>query len=178
MDPEEYLYLSILLRWEREAPPDRHEGFLDGIPAKNTQTARMVKVLQMLTAGVCQDQAMRKLEEHTKRPSDGRSYVSRDSSWMQQPYEIGKGWYFEGNMSLLEKQKILDGLPGLGLSTREFANCAQDFVEARSVERYVPTTEEAGQIFERWKREGRVAAVEHRLEELGAKVDFITRTGK
>ena len=77
MDPEEYLYLSILLRWEREAPPDRHEGFLDGIPAKNTQTARMVKVLQLLTAGVCQDQAMRKLEEHTKRPSDGRSYVSR-----------------------------------------------------------------------------------------------------
>ena len=121
---------------------------------------------------------MRKLEEHTKRPSDGRSYVSRRLSWMQQPYEIGKGWYFEGNMSLLEKQKILDGLPGLGLSTREFANCAQDFVEARSVEGLRTHHRRGRTNIERWKREGRVAAVDIIFEELGAKVDFITRTGK
>ena len=35
MEPEEYLYLIILL------PPDGHLGSLDGIPAENTQTARI-----------------------------------------------------------------------------------------------------------------------------------------
>ena len=115
MEPEEYLYLLYLQRWEREAPPDKHAELLDGIEAKNTQTARMVKVLQMLTG--CQDQSMRKLEERTKRPSDGRSNVSRDSSWMREPYEIGKGWYFEGCMSLPgTNRRLLELLPRLGLS--------------------------------------------------------------
>ena len=48
-NPEEYLYLHMLLRWERTAPPDKCLGTLDNEPAKNTQTARMAKVLQMVT---------------------------------------------------------------------------------------------------------------------------------
>ncbi len=32
----EYLYLGLMLRWEDAAPPDRHEAFLDGEPARNT----------------------------------------------------------------------------------------------------------------------------------------------
>jgi hypothetical protein len=116
---------------------------------------------------------MNKLEDRTTRPSDGRSHVSIDSGWMGEPYEIGNGWYFEGRMSLLDKKGILESFPQLGLSSREFASCVQDFVEGKSVEKYAPTSEQARQIFEQWKREGRGNAVLNRLEEAGLKVDVI-----
>ncbi len=35
-EPVELLYLSLMLRWERSAPPDLHEGRLDGEPERNT----------------------------------------------------------------------------------------------------------------------------------------------
>ena len=65
-----------------------------------------------------QDPPLTKLEKHTER-RDGRSYVSKDASWMKEPYEVGRGWYFEGCMSLAEKKKILHALPKLG--------CARQF---------------------------------------------------
>ena len=87
-NPEEYLYLHYLSQWERTAPADGHEGQLDDKPARNTQTARMVKLLQMLTGPY--GAPLKKLEKHTER-RDGRSYISKDSSWMREPYELGKG---------------------------------------------------------------------------------------
>lgn len=78
-NPEEYLYLVMLSRWERTAPTDGHWGKLDDRPAQNTQTARMVKVLQLLTG--LHNPSLRKLEKHTER-RDGRSYISKDSSWI------------------------------------------------------------------------------------------------
>jgi hypothetical protein len=93
-----------------------------------------------------------KLKKRTERSIDRRSYISKDSSWMKEPHEIGRGWYFEGCMSLDEKKKILHSLPQLGLSSREFADCAQDFVEGVSLERYVPSYEEAVCQIEKWKR--------------------------
>jgi hypothetical protein len=72
MEPEEYLYLHVLLRWERDAPPDRHEGLLDGTFAKNTQTARIVNVLKLVTG--LDDQQLKKLERSSER-RDGRSYI-------------------------------------------------------------------------------------------------------
>src|SRR6266496_2623831 len=99
-NPEEYLYLAMLSRWECNAPSDGHMGMLDDKPARNTQTARMVKVLQMLTG--LRDPSLAKLMKHTER-KDGRSYISMDAGWMKEGYEIGKGWYFEGCMSLADK---------------------------------------------------------------------------
>jgi hypothetical protein len=150
MDPEEYLYLSFLSRWERNAPPDGHDGLLDGVLTKNTQTARMVKVLRMLAGP--DYQKLKTLERETKRSRGGGSYVSQDSNWMRNPSEIGKGWYFEGNMSLPDKKTILHDLPTWGLSTREFANCTEDFVEGRSVEKYWPSGEQAARQVEQWKK--------------------------
>jgi hypothetical protein len=54
-------------------------------------------------------------------------------------------------MSLADKKKILRSLPQLGLSSREFANCAQDFVEGKSVEKYWPSHEVASRQIEQWK---------------------------
>ena len=119
-------------------------------PAKNTQTARIVKVLQLLTD--IRDAPLTKLENHTKR-KDGRSYISKDASWMKERYEIRKGWYFEGCMSLADKTKILHALPQLGLSSRQFAKCAQDFVAGKSVEKYRHSGEEAIRQIELWKEQ-------------------------
>jgi hypothetical protein len=123
---------------------------LDGSPEKNTQTARVAKVLQIMTG--LSEEAMLKLEKHTKR-QDGRSYISKDAGWMREPYVLGKGWYFEGCMSLSDKQKVLHALPQLGLSSREFSNCAQDFVEGKSVARYCPSDQEAALMIEKWKKQ-------------------------
>jgi hypothetical protein len=71
-NPEEYLYLHYLSQWERTAPVNGSWGQLDDNPAENTQTARMVRVLQMLTG--LHDPPLRKLEKHTQR-RDGRSFV-------------------------------------------------------------------------------------------------------
>ena len=150
-NPEEYLYLAVLERWERTAPSDGHDGVFDGKPASNTQTARIVKVLRMLTG--LHDLELKKLQRHTER-RDGRSNISKDAHWMRQRYELGKGWYFEGNMSLADKKKILDALPKLGLSSPEFVVCAQDFVEGKSLGKYWPSEEEAGHQIEQWKKAG------------------------
>jgi hypothetical protein len=137
------------MRWVDTAPKDGGWGVQLGGDKQNTQTLRMVKVLQMLTAA--RDPPMRKLEKHTER-RDGRSYISKDSSWMRERCEIGKGWYFEGCMSLADKKKILHSLPHLGLSTAEFAKCAQDFVAGESVDKYLPSGEEEARLIEQWKK--------------------------
>ena len=146
-NPEEYLYLHMLLRWERTAPPDKCLGTLDNEPAKNTQTARMAKVLQMVTG--LSDLPMEKLRKETER-KDCRSTISKDAAWMEARYKLGKGWSFEGCMSLVDKQRIRQSLPQLVLSSREFANCAADFVGGKSVERYLPDKEQAGRQIEQW----------------------------
>ena len=138
MEPEEYLYLSALSQWERDAPRDS---------VQNTQIARMVKVLRLL--GI-DDQKMKKLERNTRR-RDGRSPISQDRSWMNLPNALGQGWYFEGNMSLVEKKKILHDLPKLGLASRDFANCAENFVAGRSVQKYWPSHEDAVRLIKQWK---------------------------
>jgi len=59
--PEEYFYHALLYFWERTAPKDRHWGTMDGKRAQNTQTARMARLLIILTglddgdivAGIC-----------------------------------------------------------------------------------------------------------------------------
>jgi len=93
-----------------------------------------------------------RLERITKR-NDGRSNVSKDSSWMREPHEIAKGWYLEGCMSLIEKQSVLKRLPEIGLASAEFAKCAQDFVGGESVQKYLPGAEAAARLIERFRVE-------------------------
>jgi len=168
-NPEEYLHLYMLLRWERTAPPDGCLGTLDDEPAKNTQTARMAKVLQMVTD--LHDLPMEKLRKETER-KDGRSYISKDAAWMKERYKLGKGWYFEGCMSLVDKQRILQSLPQLGLSSREFANCAADFVGGKSIQKYWPDEEQAVRQIEQWEAK---LDREDRWQLAAAKADFAGR---
>lgn len=132
----ELLYLTCMLRWERSAPLDGHEGLLDDRLEKNTQITRLAYVLKLVGAGVA-DRVFAKLERFTRR-DDGHSYVSKDATWMIQPHPLTKGWTFEGCTSLVQKQEILRRLTEVGVSAA-FVACAADFVAGNSVEKYLPT---------------------------------------
>lgn len=97
-DTVEIWYLALMLRWEQKASPDRHEGLLGGKPARNTQVARMVYVLNMIATGQV-DRTYKRLSQRMQR-GDGKSYVSSNSDWMKEPYPLLGGWYLEGCMSL------------------------------------------------------------------------------
>jgi len=142
-EPVECLYLALMLRWERKAPPDGHQGMLDGKPARNTQIARMANVLKKIGAGD-ERRIYPTLASHTIR-RDGRSYVSKDHSWMKEPEPLLKGWYFEGCTSLAQKQEILRNLRHLGFSLA-LIRCAQDFVAGNSVQKYIPSDDEQEEI--------------------------------
>lgn len=143
-DQWEFWLVAILLRWEQNAPPDRHWGELDGRPACNSQQQRLAHVLQKVAIGRVDD-AYPTLARYTRR-WDGESYVSMDPSWMKKPMPLWDGWYVEGGQSLEQKFDLLDNITLLGYSP-EFVECARDFVEGRSIEGYLPTFEELEVLF-------------------------------
>jgi hypothetical protein len=142
-DPVEILYVALMYRWEKNAPPDRHAGFLDGEPARNTQIARLVDVLNKIAAGN-DERTFSTLAQHSRR-NDGRSYISKDKSWMEQPCPLSAGWFFEGCTSLIQKQEIIRQFTKLGLSPA-FAACVDDFVAGRTIVDYFPTEAEDREI--------------------------------
>ena len=80
---------------------------------------------------------------HTRRAvGDGDSYISKGSSWMKEPVEIGDGWFFEGCTSLPQKRDVLGTLSKIGYST-PFVECCEEFVAGKSVRTFLPTKEEA-----------------------------------
>ena len=142
----EYLYLALMLRWEKSAPPDKHEALLDGEPARNTQITRMAYILRKIAAG--QEERTYLLLSRYSRRNHGKSYVSRDSSWMTEPYPLSSGWFFEGCTSLIQKQEVLRHLTKLDLSPT-LVDCIDEFVAGNSIEGRIPSEEEAEQILRR-----------------------------
>lgn len=142
----EYLYLALMLRWEKSAPLDKHEGLLDGEPARNTQITRMAYILRKIAAGQ-EERTYQLLCRHSRR-NDGKSYVSKDSSWMKEPHPLSSGWFFEGCTSLIQKQGILQHLTKLDLSST-LINCIDEFVAGRSIENHIPSDDEAEEILRR-----------------------------
>ncbi|WP_306476571.1 hypothetical protein [Methyloversatilis sp.] len=142
----EYLYLTLMLRWEENAPPDKHEGLLDGASARNTQITRMAYILRKIAAGQ-EDHTYQLLSRHTRR-NDGRSYISTDSSWMTEPYPLSSGWFFEGCTSLIQKQGILQNLSKLGLSPT-LIDCIDEFVAGKGIKGRIPSEDEAEEILRR-----------------------------
>lgn len=139
----EYLYLALMLRWEKNAPPDRHAGLLDGETARNTQITRFAYILRKIAAGQA-ERTYNKLSRYSRR-NDSESYVSKDSSWMIEPYPLSEGWFFEGCTSLVQKAEIIQQLTKFDLS-QSLVNCIEDFVSGKSIEKHIPSDEEAEEI--------------------------------
>jgi hypothetical protein len=136
----EFLWLALMLRWENADVPDQASCTLDGKPAINSQIERMAYILRKLGVGADEGR-FQTLGVHTRR-LDGRSYVSKDSSWMTNPVDIGDDWFFEGCTSLPQKREILSALSKVGHSV-PFVECCEEFVAGKSVRRFLPTKEEA-----------------------------------
>jgi hypothetical protein len=138
--PEEVLWLMLMLRWENARVPDLASCTLDGKPIFNSQIQRMTYILRKIGAGIDEGR-FRTLSVHTRR-QDGRSYISKDSSWMEDAVDIGDGWFFEGCTSLPQKRNILGALSKVGYSV-PFVECCEEFVAGKSVRRFLPNQEEA-----------------------------------
>ena len=113
IEPVEIMYLSLMSRWMRTAPPDRHKGEKGGKRIRNTQIERLAFVLRNIGVGPRAEQTYSTIALHSRR-SDGNSYVSKDPSWMHTPTPLTDGWYFEGCTSLAQKQAELHNLGKLG----------------------------------------------------------------
>jgi len=142
----EFLYLALMLRWEKSAPSDKHQGLLDGKPVRNTQISRMAYILTKIAAGQ-EERTYQILSRHSRR-DDGKSYISQDASWMKEPYPLSGGWYFEGCTSLVQKQDILQYLTKLDLSPT-LVSCIDDFVGGKSIANRLPSEDEAEEILRR-----------------------------
>jgi hypothetical protein len=142
----EYLYLALMVRWEKTAPPDNHEGLLDNKRERNTQKARMTFILRKIAAG--QEKHVYALLSQFSRRNDGNSYVSNDSSWMIDPCSLNDDWFLEGCLSLSQKQLILQNLTKLDLSPY-LVNCIDDFVAGKSIINRIPSAEEQEEILHR-----------------------------
>jgi hypothetical protein len=138
--PEEALWLMLMLRWENASVPDLASCTLDGKPILNSQIQRMTYILRKIGAGIDEGR-FRTLSVHTRR-QDGRSYISKDSSWMEDAVDIGDGWFFEGCTNLPQKRSILGALSKVGYSV-PFVECCEEFVAGESVRRFLPSKEEA-----------------------------------
>jgi hypothetical protein len=103
----------------------------------------MAYILKKIAADQ-EDRTYQLLSRHSRR-DDGKSYISKDSSWMGQPYPLSNGWYFEGCTSLIQKQGILQHLTELSLSPTLVA-CIDEFVAGKSIEYCIPSEDEADEI--------------------------------
>lgn len=144
-NPVELLYLSLMLRWERNAPPNGHKGLLDSLPEVNSQITRFAYVLDKIAA-YNDYEVYQTFARHSHR-NDGRSYISTDPTWMIDPRPLTSGWYFEGCTSLKQKQQCTRCVTKLGLSPL-FERCFDDFIEGKSVRSYLPTLQEQNAILE------------------------------
>jgi hypothetical protein len=144
-DPVEILYVALMLRWEKSAPPDNHLGSLDGIPTRNSQKARLAYVLRKIAAG--NPRFLPALSVRTPR-QDGESYVSTNSSWMVEPCELLDGWFLEGCMKLEQKEAVTSAVVRIGHSAL-FGACINEFVAGRPVREFMPSIEEQEELARR-----------------------------
>ena len=131
----EILYYALMQRWENSAPKDRRQGLLDGDPAINSQIERLNNILNKIALGN-EEKTFNGLAACYRR-NDGNSYVSKDSSWMDDPKPLCNGWFVEGTISLEQKKNIVQCLTRVGISPALVA-CIDDFVEGKSITQFAP----------------------------------------
>jgi hypothetical protein len=61
---------------------------------------------------------------------------------------------FRGQYEPTRQEEDYSFFPEMGISSREFASCAQDFVEGKSIQKYWPSEEEVIRQIEQWKKQG------------------------
>ena len=145
-DPVEILFLGVMLRWEKTAPPDKKQGMLDGEPERNTQMSRMAFVLNKVGVGL-EDKYFQKLAVGASWSKPGGRYLDKNKEHMENPISLHKGWWLDGCASLERKLEMMQDLTKLGLSPT-FTKCACDFVAGKSVASYMPTESEQDEIIQ------------------------------
>lgn len=144
--PVEVLFLSLMLRWEETAPPDKKQGLLDGKPERNTQMSRMAYILKKVAIGV-ENKYFQRLAVGASWSKPGGRYLDKNKEHMENPIYLNNGWWLDGCASLERKLEMMRDLTKLGLSPA-FTNCACDFVAGKSVASYMPTERRQDEIIQ------------------------------
>lgn len=144
----EILYYSLMVKWERTAPEVRHKGYLDGCPASNTQIERFAFILKKMAVGSVDD-VLNGLAVHCQR-NDGKSYISKDYKWMEDPVQLLGGWFFEGCTSMEQKSSIVQSLTKIGFS-QAITDCVEYFVAGKSILDFSPSNAEITKMLHRMR---------------------------
>lgn len=135
--------LALLVKWQKDSPKDRHQIQNYSLDIRNTQTTRLVFVLNLIVKNDDFNNIFQKLAKYTVRQKDQNAYLSKDSSWMREPYPVRGDWYFEGCTSLKQKKDCLQYITkirfpsGFRFST-QFSDCVGDFIADENLEKYKP----------------------------------------
>lgn len=138
------LYLALMRKWVRTAPPDRQFGLRGGKKCCNSQSARLARVLVLIASGN-HDDFYSGVARYTRKPRGNDSLVTRNKGTLDNPYALSHGWYLEQTLNLGQKQDICDVLPHLGLSSA-FTNAVRAFVAAQPFDQYEPDERDAAVI--------------------------------
>lgn len=166
----ELLYISLMLRWQRSAPPDGHQAPLDGVPTVNSQAQRLAYILKKIVVGQ-EKRALPCLARYTRR-NDGESYVSTNRAWMDKPLSIADGWWLEGTQSLKQKLALVDQLGHLGHSGL-FIEAVGAFVSHEPIDEFVPTPEQQEELLEDLQRRGEMDGIQITTDPTGRETAVI-----
>lgn len=141
--------LALLVKWQKDSPEDRHQIQSYSSNKRNTQTTRLGYVLNLMVIKNDNfDSIFQQLANYTVRQKDRNTYLSKDSSWMKEPYPVKGDWYFEGCTSLKQKKDCIQNITKIRFPTGfrfsiQFSDCAADFIANESLEKYLPIESES-----------------------------------
>jgi hypothetical protein len=151
---KELNFLALFIKWQNDSPEDRHkiQSFLSD--KNNTQTTRLAFILNLVAYMARNDDfnnIFQQLAKYTARRKDNNYYLSKDSSWMREPYHVKGGWYFEGCTNFNQKKNCIQHLPKIRFSSSfrfstQFSDCAGDFIANKNLDKYQPTESQSDNL--------------------------------
>jgi len=126
-EPTEFYFYTLLLNWNHKASDS----------SSHNQINRMIYLLGVVSASI-EERTYQTLSRYCRR-HDGESYISKNCDWMgPHARPLREGWYLHDNISLKQKQAILNGLSKLGYSSG-FRSCVDAFVAGQEIDQYMPS---------------------------------------
>lgn len=143
----EYFWLLLMMSWEKTVPQARHEEHTDGETCKSSAIARIAFILSKIALGQ-EERVYQLLSQHMRKQNDDRSYISKDSSGMKNPYPLSNGWFLESCANIVQEKEILHFLTKLDIS-QALVNSIDEFVAGKSIMSRIPSDEETEEILRR-----------------------------
>lgn len=152
---KELTCLALFIKWQNEAPKDKHkiQSFLED--KRNSQSTRLSFILNLIALSNKEDDfntIFQQFAKYTLRTKDKNSYISKDL-WMKDHYHIRGAWYFDACSNVNQKQNWVQYITKIRFSnsfkfSTQFSDCAADFIANKNLKKYEPTTGEYLKLYQ------------------------------